>query len=111
MAKKKVVLKVKLNDPKRRQKTLQIAAGFPGITSASVEDDRIVLVGDGLFDPVTLTNVLRKRVSCCVELISVGEEKEKKKEEKKPAECIVVPPPPYACIVPDYGYDSYCTVM
>lgn len=93
------------------------------------DDDQIVLGGDG-FDPINLTKVLRKRITCCVELISVVPVEEKKKPEQKPqakppaaeakpAEAnppqnyVVVQPsyPPY--IVPAYceNYDNSCTLM
>ncbi|XP_072963293.1 heavy metal-associated isoprenylated plant protein 47-like [Typha angustifolia] len=79
MVKQKIVIKLAMEDAKRRSKALKIVVGFSGVTSTSLEgEDKIVVIGDGI-DSIALTTALRKRM-CHAELMSVGEEK--KKEEK-----------------------------
>ncbi|XP_020109108.1 uncharacterized protein LOC109724637 [Ananas comosus] len=124
MVKQKMVLKLSMEDPKKRSKALQIAAGFTGVTSTSLEGDRIVVVGDGV-DPVTLTAALRKRMGYA-ELISVAVVEEKKEEKKETAmksvqptplpyhNFTVVPPYPYPypyAVQQDCSYDNSCTIM
>ena len=55
-----------------------------GVISAAVEEEKIVVVGDGV-DSVDLTQKLRKKMGC-VDLISVTEEKKPDSEAKKPAD-------------------------
>ncbi|CAL9758711.1 unnamed protein product [Musa acuminata subsp. burmannicoides] len=75
----KVVMKLSMEDSKKRSKALKAAVGLPGVISAALEGDRMVVVGDGV-DSVTLTMVLRKKMGY-VELVSVGSAEEKKKDE------------------------------
>ncbi|GAU18576.1 hypothetical protein TSUD_325680, partial [Trifolium subterraneum] len=91
-----------MDNPKFRSKAMKIAVGISGVESAAIggdNKDEIEVIGE--IDPVTLTNLLRKRF-CRVELVSVGpvekkeEKKEKNKDEKK-EEAIVT----YYC--PTYG--------
>ncbi|URD97613.1 hypothetical protein MUK42_18737 [Musa troglodytarum] len=59
---------------------------FVGVISAKLDEDKIVVVGDGV-DSIVLTNKLRKKMGH-VELVKVGsaeEKKEEKKEEKEPS--------------------------
>nr|CAD1831429.1 unnamed protein product [Ananas comosus var. bracteatus] len=111
-----MVLKVSMEDPKRRSKALRIATGFIGVISASLEGDRIVVVGEGV-DSIKLTTALRKRMSYA-ELISVAPVEAKKEESKQPEAKIVqsaVPLPyhnftvlpPYPYFTQDYTYDPY----
>ncbi|CAL9063108.1 unnamed protein product [Musa banksii] len=79
MVKQKVVMKLSMEDSKKRSKALKAAVGLPGVISAALEGDRMVVVGDGV-DSVTLTLVLRRKMGY-VELVSVGSAEEKKKDE------------------------------
>ncbi|KAL0904707.1 hypothetical protein M5K25_026846 [Dendrobium thyrsiflorum] len=86
MAKQKVVLKLSMEDAKKRAKAMKCAVGMHGVLSVSHEGDKMTVVGQGI-DSVTLTRLLRKKMGC-VELEVVTpvekkkEEKEKEKEEK-----------------------------
>ncbi|XP_074574966.1 heavy metal-associated isoprenylated plant protein 47-like [Curcuma longa] len=81
MVQQKIVMRLTMGDTKKRAKALQTAVGLRGVVSATLEDDKIVVVGD--VDSVTLTRVLRKKMGH-VDLLSVAEEKkEDKKDEKK----------------------------
>ncbi|XP_074574978.1 heavy metal-associated isoprenylated plant protein 47-like [Curcuma longa] len=81
MVQQKIVMRLTMGDTKKRAKALQTAVGLHGVVSATLEDDKIVVVGD--VDSVTLTRVLRKKMGH-VDLLSVAEEKkEDKKDEKK----------------------------
>ncbi|XP_078171515.1 uncharacterized protein LOC144565593 [Carex rostrata] len=83
MVKQKVVIKLSLENARKRKKALTTAAGMNGITSTSIDDDKIVIEGDGM-DLVALTTVLRKKLGYA-ELISLttgDDKKEAKKEEK-----------------------------
>ncbi|KAL0904706.1 hypothetical protein M5K25_026844 [Dendrobium thyrsiflorum] len=82
----KVVLKLSMEDAKKRAKAMKCAVGMHGVLSVSHEGDKMTVVGQGI-DSVTLTRLLRKKMGC-VELEVVTpvekkkEEKEKEKEEK-----------------------------
>ncbi|XP_022759845.1 heavy metal-associated isoprenylated plant protein 16-like [Durio zibethinus] len=119
--KQKIVVKVTMNGEKSRSKALQIVVGLSGVESASLKgDDRsqIEVTGDG-FDPVKLTNKLRKSVGH-TELVSVsavgGEKKDEKKDEVKPAEYVWPYNQPLYMYqgVPSYGYAQHhdpCSIM
>ncbi|KAG6507637.1 heavy metal-associated isoprenylated plant protein 47-like [Zingiber officinale] len=81
MAKQKVVLKVSMGDAKKRSRALRIAVGLPGVVSAALDNDRLIVIGDGV-DTVELATVLRRKMGGA-ELVSVGSAEENKKEEKK----------------------------
>ncbi|XP_074575290.1 heavy metal-associated isoprenylated plant protein 16-like [Curcuma longa] len=86
MAKQKVVLKVvAMEDAKRRSKALKTAVGLPGVLSASLDKDCLIVVGDGV-DSVVLATALRRKMGSA-DLVSVGSAEEKK-EEKKPATAV-----------------------
>ncbi|XP_068636372.1 heavy metal-associated isoprenylated plant protein 16-like [Aristolochia californica] len=102
MMKKKMVIRVYMNDHKTRCKALKIAVSQQGVSSAGVEGadrDQIVLIGEGV-DPVDLTRLLRKRLGCA-ELISVADAEEKK--EKKSS--ITYSEPIYWSVPPQYVYE------
>ncbi|XP_042428779.1 disease resistance protein Pik-1-like [Zingiber officinale] len=81
MVQQKMVMKLTMDNPKKKAKALQTAVGVHGVVSVALEDDKIVVVGD--VDSVDLTRVLRKKMGH-VELLSVAEvKKEEKKDEKK----------------------------
>ena len=85
MGKQKVVLKLSMDDARRRAKALKCVVGVPGVVLASVEGDKITVVGEGV-DSVVLTTQLRKKMGY-VELLTVAaveEKKEEKKEAKAP---------------------------
>ncbi|KAJ7964652.1 Heavy metal-associated isoprenylated plant protein [Quillaja saponaria] len=83
--KKKVVIKIYMNDQMSRSKALKIAVCVSGVEAAAFQgQDQIVVTGERV-DPVQLTSKLRKNF-CHAELVSVGpveEKKEEKKEQKK----------------------------
>ncbi|XP_075646844.1 heavy metal-associated isoprenylated plant protein 46-like [Castanea sativa] len=131
--KRKVVIRVTLNDGKKnaRSKAMQIAVGLQGVESVSLQGDdssQIVVVGDDI-DSVNLTSLLRKKVGFA-ELTSVSPvstEGEKPKQETNPSESEIqsmiwptyqfgVPyyyqpsVPYYAYNVTDYNQNS-CTIM
>ncbi|KAJ0988192.1 hypothetical protein J5N97_006548 [Dioscorea zingiberensis] len=84
MAKQKMVVKLTMEDAKKRSKALKIAVGFTCVTSAGLEGeskDRLVVVGDGV-DSINLTRTLRKKMGH-VELVSVAAFDEKKLDGKK----------------------------
>ncbi|PKA47515.1 hypothetical protein AXF42_Ash014711 [Apostasia shenzhenica] len=70
MATRKVVLRLPVEDAKKRSKALKIAVGFPGVVSATSWGDKIMIVGEGL-DSVALVMALRKKFGF-VELVSVA---------------------------------------
>ncbi|CAL9084472.1 unnamed protein product [Musa textilis] len=81
-----MVMKLTMEDAKKRSKALKTAVGLPGVISAKLDEDKIVVVGDGV-DSIVLTTMLRKKMGR-VELVKVGsaeEKKEEKKEEKEPS--------------------------
>ncbi|XP_026661879.1 heavy metal-associated isoprenylated plant protein 16-like [Phoenix dactylifera] len=113
MVKQKIVMKVTMEDSKKRSKALKSAVGSPGVISASVDGDKIVVEGDGI-DSIALTTTLRKRMGY-VELVSVAATDEKK-EEKKEEETKPVAWPYPIQVAPPYGYhqpnyEPSCNIM
>ncbi|XP_008794752.1 heavy metal-associated isoprenylated plant protein 16-like [Phoenix dactylifera] len=113
MVKQKIVMKVTMEDSRKRSKALRSAVGSPGVISASVDGDKIVVEGDGI-DPVALTATLRKRMGY-VELVSVAAKDEKKEEkETKPVVWpyhIQVAPPYTAYGYHQPNYEPSCNTM
>ncbi|RZC02227.1 hypothetical protein D0Y65_017395, partial [Glycine soja] len=89
----KIVIKLKMDCDKCRNKALKIAAEVPGVTSVSLEgddNDRVAVTGVNV-DMVCLANQLKKKFSSVTiptveDLIKADEEKKKKEEEKKKKE-------------------------
>ncbi|KAJ1697840.1 hypothetical protein LUZ63_006352 [Rhynchospora breviuscula] len=84
MAKQKVVVKLSLDDAKKRSKALKTAATMDGVMSVALDGDKLVIIGDGT-DVVHLTTKLRKKLGYA-DLLSVspGDEKKEEKKESKP---------------------------
>ncbi|XP_059664644.1 uncharacterized protein LOC132310490 [Cornus florida] len=62
--KQKMVIKLQINDQKRRSKALKIAVGISGVESAALQGadkNDIVVTGDEV-DAVVLTTALRKGI-------------------------------------------------
>ncbi|VAI31187.1 unnamed protein product [Triticum turgidum subsp. durum] len=78
MVKQKIVLKLALDDERKRRKAFKAAVGMSGVTSATMEGDKIIIVGDGV-DPITLTTMLRRSLGYA-ELLSVSSGDDKKKD-------------------------------
>ncbi|KAM3274575.1 hypothetical protein ACQJBY_043558 [Aegilops geniculata] len=78
MVKQKIVLKLALDDERKRRKAFKAAVGMSGVTSAAMEGEKIIIVGDGV-DPITLTTVLRRSLGYA-ELLSVSSGDDKKKD-------------------------------
>ncbi|XP_020671956.1 disease resistance protein Pik-1-like isoform X2 [Dendrobium catenatum] len=79
MAKQKVVLKLSMEDAKKRSKAMQCAVGMHGVLSVSHEGDKMTVVGEGI-DSVALTTLLRKKMGYVeLELVAAVEEKKEKK--------------------------------
>ncbi|KAH7684202.1 Viral coat protein subunit protein [Dioscorea alata] len=137
MGKQKMILKLTMEDDKKRSKAMQIAVSLNGVISAGLEGeakDKLVVIGDGV-DSIKLTTALRKKMSRIVELVSVAaveEKKDDKKDDKKPsdggddAKKQTQPPiyvPPYYQMMPptqyvydyeypqDNRYDPGCSIM
>ncbi|WVZ64323.1 hypothetical protein U9M48_013862, partial [Paspalum notatum var. saurae] len=72
----KIVLKLPLDDERKRRKAFKAAVGMNGVTSATMEGDKIIVVGDGV-DPITLTTMLRRSLGYA-ELLSVSSGDDKK---------------------------------
>nr|XP_010942540.1 heavy metal-associated isoprenylated plant protein 16 [Elaeis guineensis] len=112
MVKQKIVMKVSMDDSKKRSKALKSAVGSTGVISAKIDGDKMEVEGDGV-DSIALTTTLRKRMGYA-ELVSVAamdEKKEEKKEEKE-----TVPPATWAyphvpVVVHQPYYDSNCNIM
>ncbi|KAI0488792.1 hypothetical protein KFK09_028631 [Dendrobium nobile] len=86
MAKQKVVLKLSMEDAKKRSKAMKCAVGMLGVLSVSQEGDKITVVGEGI-DSVVLTRLLRKKMGyVALELVTTVEEK--KEETKKTVEAV-----------------------
>ncbi|XP_020268403.1 uncharacterized protein LOC109843853 isoform X2 [Asparagus officinalis] len=77
MGKQKVVIRVTMNNAKKRTKALTIAVKLP-----ELEDDKIIVVGNGV-DSVELTVMLRKQMGFAelVRVVAYDEKKEKKEEK------------------------------
>ncbi|XP_037431013.1 heavy metal-associated isoprenylated plant protein 6-like [Triticum dicoccoides] len=78
MVKQKIVLKLALDDERKRRKAFKAAVGMSGVTSTAMEGEKIIIVGDGV-DPITLTTVLRRSLGYA-ELLSVSSGDDKKKD-------------------------------
>ncbi|KQJ94328.1 uncharacterized protein LOC100826249 [Brachypodium distachyon] len=78
MVKQKIVLRLALDDERKRRKAFKAAVGTTGVTSATLEGDKIIIVGDGV-DPITLTTMLRRGLGYA-ELLSVSSGDDKKKD-------------------------------
>ncbi|PIN25609.1 Copper chaperone [Handroanthus impetiginosus] len=121
--KKKIVVKVSMNDDKCRSKALKISVGISGVESAALTGegkDQVEVVGEGI-DAVELTRQLRKNVAYA-ELVSVGEAKKedapKKAETPAPQQAVVWAYPPAYEGFPNYpiyevrgSSDPFCTIM
>ncbi|CAN6204019.1 unnamed protein product [Urochloa humidicola] len=77
MGKQKIVLKLPLDDERKKRKAFKAAVGMNGVTSATMEGDKIIVVGEGV-DPITLTRMLRRNLGYA-ELLSVSSGDDKKK--------------------------------
>ncbi|KAJ3693206.1 hypothetical protein LUZ60_008686 [Juncus effusus] len=112
MAKQKVVVRLlSLDNAKNRTKALKSAVSLNGVTSVSVDRDRLTVVCDGT-DVVALTMLLRKRLGYA-DLVSVTSgDQEKLKEGKEGKETKLsgtsksVVPYEYGYPYP-YSYHSY----
>ncbi|RWR84861.1 heavy metal-associated isoprenylated plant protein 47-like protein [Cinnamomum micranthum f. kanehirae] len=83
--KQKIVMKVQMNCQKCRSKALKIAASAAGVNYVAIEgndEDRVVVIGDGV-DSISLINLMRKKVGH-TDVVTVDEVKPdaEKKEEK-----------------------------
>ncbi|EHA8592419.1 heavy metal-associated isoprenylated plant protein 16 [Cocos nucifera] len=112
MVKQKIVMKVSMEDSRKRSRALRSAVGSTGVISAKVDGDKIEVEGDGV-DSIALTTTLRKRIGYAelVSVAAVDEKKEEKKEEKE-----TVPPVPWypsIQVVPYHQpyYDSSCNIL
>ena len=102
MFQQKVVIKLSMENARKRTKALTAAVGMDGIISTSIDGDKLVVEGDGI-DSVALTTVLRKKFGYA-DLISVTSGDDKKKEDKSAMP--VVFPYQYA-VQPAYPYYTY----
>ncbi|KAF7058417.1 hypothetical protein CFC21_065485 [Triticum aestivum] len=78
MVKQKIVLKLPLDGERNRRKAFKAAVGMAGVTSATLEGDKIIILGDGV-DPIALTTMLRRSLGKA-ELVSVSSGDDKKKD-------------------------------
>ncbi|GJN11766.1 hypothetical protein PR202_ga29984 [Eleusine coracana subsp. coracana] len=78
MGKQKIVLKLPLDDERKKRKAFKAAVGMNGVTSATMEGDKITVVGEGV-DPIALTRILRRGLGYA-ELLSVSSGDDKKKD-------------------------------
>ncbi|PKU75861.1 disease resistance protein Pik-1-like [Dendrobium catenatum] len=127
MAKQKVVLKLCMEDAKKRSKAMQCAVGMHGVLSVSHEGDKMTVVGEEI-DSVALTTLLRKKMGCAkLELVTAVEEKKEEKKVKVETEVksniqpVILPyyygqsvgaitQPPYYYV--DHSYDqNSCSIM
>jgi hypothetical protein len=72
----KFIVKLSLDDAKKRTKALKTAVTLNGVQSITVDGDKLVVIGDGI-DAITLTTLLRKKLGYA-DLISVTSGDEKK---------------------------------
>ncbi|TVU11094.1 hypothetical protein EJB05_44657, partial [Eragrostis curvula] len=77
MGKQKIVLKLPLDDERKKRKAFKAAVGMNGVTSATLEGDKIIVVGEGV-DPIALTRMLRRGLGY-TELLSITGGDDKKK--------------------------------
>ncbi|KAJ0988193.1 hypothetical protein J5N97_006549 [Dioscorea zingiberensis] len=130
MGKQKMVLRLTMEDDKKRSKAMQIAVSLNGVISAGLEGegkDKLVVVGDGV-DSIKLTMALRKKMGHVVELLSVAAVEEKKdnksegdakKQQQPPQPPAMIPyyyppqvvPVQYAYDNPADRYDPNCSLM
>ncbi|XP_042414410.1 disease resistance protein Pik-1-like isoform X1 [Zingiber officinale] len=103
MVQQKMVMRLSMADAKKRAKALRTAVSIHGVVSVKLEDDKIIVVGDGV-DSVNLTKVMRKKMGSYVELLSVAEEKEEEKKEENTKVEAVVSWPNHVSFVPQYVY-------
>jgi len=78
MVKQKIVLKLPLDGERNRRKAFKAAVGMAGVTSATMEGDKIIILGDGI-DPIALTTMLRRSLGHA-ELVSVSSGDDKRKD-------------------------------
>lgn len=78
MVKQKIVLKLPLDGERNKRKAFKAAVGMAGVTSATLEGDKIIIVGDGV-DPIALTTMLRRNLGKA-ELLSISSGDDKKKD-------------------------------
>ncbi|XP_047051268.1 uncharacterized protein LOC124656599 [Lolium rigidum] len=78
MVKQKIVLKLPLDGERNRRKAFKATVGMAGVTSATMEGDKIIIVGDGI-DTIGLTTMLRRSLGRA-ELVSVSSGDDKRKE-------------------------------
>ncbi|XP_078171423.1 heavy metal-associated isoprenylated plant protein 16-like isoform X5 [Carex rostrata] len=92
MTKQKFIVKLSLDDAKKRTKALKTAVTMNGVQSVTVDGDKLVVTGDGT-DAIILTTLLRKKLGYA-DLISVtsGDEKKEKKENQPQGEIKNVQP-------------------
>ncbi|KAH0449064.1 hypothetical protein IEQ34_022864 [Dendrobium chrysotoxum] len=82
----KVVLKLSMEDAKKRSKAMRCAVGMHGVLSVSHEGDKMTVVGEGI-DSVALTRLLRKKMGYVeLEVVTTVDEKKEEKEVKVEAE-------------------------
>ncbi|PKA58634.1 hypothetical protein AXF42_Ash008921 [Apostasia shenzhenica] len=82
-----MVLKLSMEDDRKRAKALKAAVGLAGVVSAALDGEKLTVVGDGV-DSVELTMVLRKKMGYA-ELLTVGSAEEKKEEGKKGGDGVI----------------------
>ncbi|KAH7674303.1 Ribosomal protein L5 domain-containing protein [Dioscorea alata] len=101
--KKKVVLRVQMENTEKRAKVMKCLVKWHGVISVSLEgkeNNEIAIVGEGI-DPVSITQKLRKKMGS-VEMLKVaapdtdkGKDKDKEKEaDKNKPPWIYYPPLP-----------------
>uniref|UniRef100_A0A0D9XBV1 HMA domain-containing protein n=1 Tax=Leersia perrieri TaxID=77586 RepID=A0A0D9XBV1_9ORYZ len=77
MPKQKIVLKLLLDGEKKKRKAFKAAVGTNGVTSASMEGDKLIVIGEGV-DAIALTTMLRRSIGN-VELLTVSNGDDKMK--------------------------------
>ncbi|KAK1629935.1 hypothetical protein QYE76_004250 [Lolium multiflorum] len=78
MVKQKIVLKLPLDGERNRRKAFKATVSMAGVTSATMEGDKIIIVGDGI-DTIGLTTMLRRSLGRA-ELVSVSSGDDKRKD-------------------------------
>uniref|UniRef100_A0A0E0IH65 HMA domain-containing protein n=1 Tax=Oryza nivara TaxID=4536 RepID=A0A0E0IH65_ORYNI len=76
MAKQKIVVKMPMDTERKKRKAFKAAVGMTGVTSASLDGDKLIVIGDGV-DPIALTTMLRRSLGHA-ELLSVSSGDDKK---------------------------------
>ncbi|KAJ8486044.1 hypothetical protein OPV22_018529 [Ensete ventricosum] len=114
MVKQEMVMKLSMEDAKKRCKALKTAAGLHGVISVKLDGDKIVVVGDGV-DSVVLTNMLRKKMGHA-ELVKVGSAEAKKEEKEADGSVIPVTWTPHFNLMPPVceireTYHDPCRIM